>query len=179
MNVTDFGSVDELIDIIGEKIQAYEEKYGKYPRVIAFDSVSKIYETVASNCDARYTGFDIHTNLNKEITRFNKFIEQDIVAQGVDVIFISHAMYDEKNNKHKLVAQGRFAQRGGYYAEVEEAIYISHKKNKRTLLFRASELPARTLQLELPDSIEVTEFNLQDHLTMLREKVDSVADYSL
>lgn len=72
-----------------------------------------------------------------------------------------------------------FAKRGGFLAEVDEAIFIEVKSNKRTLHFRSTKLPARSLQEELPDSTPVEEFNLQEHIELLAGNTDIVDEYAL
>ena len=72
-----------------------------------------------------------------------------------------------------------FATRGGCLAEVDEAIFIEVKTNKRILHFRSSKLPARSLQEELPDSLPVEEFNLQQHIETLAGNTSAVDEYAL
>ncbi len=42
--VPSFDSAKELVDLIIEKIEAYNERFGEYPETIVFDSVSKIFD---------------------------------------------------------------------------------------------------------------------------------------
>ena len=176
--VPGFDSVDALIALIADKVAAYEERFKKFPQTLAFDSVSKIFETIANNCNKKYTGFTIYTELNKEITKLTEFLE-NISTEGVDLVILSHAVYDEDTEGYKLVAQGNFAKRGGFYAEVNESLFLLSKGNKRTVHLRSSKFPARTLNDDFPDSVDVTDFNLQDHINTLRKIVVDVQTYSL
>lgn len=177
--VPTFGSVDELVNLTIEKIEAYKDKFGQYPSTIVFDSVSKIFDTIHANCNEKYKGFVIYTELDKEIVTFTSFIENSLIASGMNVILISHALYDADTAKYNLVGKGSFAKRGGFLAEVDEAIFIEVKSNKRILHFRSAKLPARSLQEGLPDSAPVEDFNLQAHLDTLAGNAEEVDEYQL
>ena len=177
--VPTFDSVAELINVTVEKIEAYKAKFGDYPATIVFDSVSKIFDTIHSNCNEKFKGFTIYSELDKEVTTFTAFIENSLVASNMNVVLISHALYDAETTKYNLVGKGSFAKRGGFLAEVDEPIFIEVKNNKRILHFRSAKLPARSLQEDLPDSLPVEEFNLQQHIETLAGNATAVDEYAL
>lgn len=177
--IPSFGSVDELINLTIEKIEAYKSKFGDYPETVVFDSVSKIFDTIHANCNEKYKGFAIYSELDKEVSALTSFIENSLIASGMNVVLISHAIYDADTAKYSLVGKGSFAKRGGFLAEVDEAIFIEVKTNKRILHFRSTKLPARSLQEELPDSLPVEEFNLQQHIETLAGNTSAVDEYAL
>ena len=177
--VRDFDSAKDLIDLVAEKVEAYHAKFDAYPSTIVFDSVSKIFDTIADNCNRKYNGFDIYTNLNREINAFTSFIEDSLVASDINVILISHALYDADTSRYQLVASGSFAKRGGFYAEVDEALFLEVKANKRLVHFKSSKFPARTLMEDLPEVSDVEEFNLQTHIENLSASSNSAAENEL
>lgn len=177
--VPSFDTVSELIDLTVEKVEAYNDKFGKYPDTIVFDSVSKIFDTIHSNCNEKFKGFVIYSELDKEVVGFTAFIENSLIASGMNVVLISHALYDADTAKYNLVGKGSFAKRGGFLAEVDEAIFIEAKSNKRVVHFKSLKLPARSLQENLPDSMPVDDFNLQDHINTLAGNASTVGDFQL
>ena len=177
--VPTFDSVQELINTTVEKIEAYKDKFDVYPDTIVFDSVSKIFDTIHTNCNEKHTGFKIYSELDKEIVAFTSFIENSLVASNMNVVLISHALYDADTSKYNLVGKGSFAKRGGFLAEVDEAIFVEVKSNKRICHFRSTKLPARSLEESVPDSMPVDEFNLQDHINTLAGSADAVDEYQL
>lgn len=177
--VPTFDNIKELIDLTVSKIEAYKEKFGEYPKTVVFDSVSKIFDTIMANCNEKYKGFVIYTELNKEITAFTSFIENSLVASDMNVVLISHALYDADTAKYSLVGKGDFAKRGGFLAEVDEAIFIEVKSNKRILHFRSAKLPARSLNPEVPDNVNAEEFNLQEHIDLLQGSASTVDEFAL
>lgn len=177
--VPSFNSAQELIDLTIEKIEAYKNKFGRYPATVVFDSVSKVFDTLFTNCNEKFKGFTIYSELDKEVTAFTSFIENSLVASDMNVVLISHALYDAETAKYNLVGKGSFAKRGGFLAEVDEAIFIEVKSNKRTLHFRSPKFPARSLNAEVPDSVLVEDFNLQEHIDLLSGSANQVDEFAL
>ena len=177
--VPTFGSVTELINLTNEKIVSYKEKFGEYPKTIVFDSVSKIFDTILNTCNLKYTGFKIYSELNKEITELTDYIQNTLIASDMNVILISHAIFDQDTAKYNLVGKGDFAKRGGFLAETDQALFIETKNNKRIVHFRSTKFPARTLNVEDPDNISVDDFNLQDYLETLSAAQSSVDEFAL
>lgn len=105
--VPTFASIDELINTVVEKIEAYNAKFNAYPSTIVFDSVSKIFDTIHNNCNEKFKGFTIYSELDKEITAFTSFIENSLIASGMNVVLISHALYDAESAKYNLVGKGQ------------------------------------------------------------------------
>lgn len=177
--VPSFDSVQELIDTVVEKVEAYNAKFKAYPDTIVFDSVSKIFDTIHANCNEKFKGFVIYSELDKEIVAFTSFIENSLIASGMNVVLISHALYDADTAKYNLVGKGSFAKRGGFLAEVDEAIFLEVKTNKRIVHFRSAKLPARSLQPDLQDSMPVEDFSLQHHINVIAGNASQVDEFQL
>jgi hypothetical protein len=177
--VPTFDSVSELVTTTVEKIEAYKEKFDSYPATIVFDSVSKVFDTIHANCNEKFKGFVIYSEMDKEIVAFTSFIENSLIASGMNVVLISHALYDTETAKYNLVGKGSFAKRGGFLAEVDEAVFLEMKSNKRILHLKSTKMPARSLQDDLPESMPVDDFNLQDHINTLSGSASSVDEYQL
>lgn len=174
-----FSSTKELTDFVTEKVVAYESKFGKYPTTIVFDSVSRVFDTLYDSCNTRYTGFAIYSNLDKEIKEFTDYIQNQLIASDMNVVIISHAIYDADTSRYNLVGKGSFAKTGGFLAVVDESIFIETKNNKRIAHLKSTKFPARTLQSQLPDSVAVDDFSLQDHINLLSESIKSADEYEL
>lgn len=177
--VDTFDTIDALINTINEKIVAYKERFKAYPKTIVFDSVSKIFDTILDNCNAKYTGFVIYTSLDKEIHEFTDYIQNTLIASDINVILISHALYDTDTAKYNLIGKGSFQKRGGFLAETDQAIFLEIKNNKRIVHFRSTKFPARTLRETDPDSIPVEEFNLQTYIETLASEQTAVDEFVL
>ena len=177
--VDTFGSTAELITLINEKIVAYKDKYKKYPATIVFDSVSKIFDTILDYCNAKHTGFKIYSELDREIHDLTEYIQHTLIASDINVVLISHAIYDADTTKYNLVGKGSFQKRGGFLAETDYALFIETKNNKRIIHFRSTKFPARTLAVDDPDSVSVDEFNLQTYVDKLAATQSEVDDFIL
>lgn len=177
--VDSFQTTNDLIATINDKIVAYKDKFGSYPKTIVFDSVSKIFDTILDACNKKYTGFNIYSNLSNEVNALTAYIQNTLIASDMNVVLISHAIYDQDTAKYNLVGKGDFAKRGGFLSEVDQAIFLETKANKRTIHFRSTKFPARTLAEDDPDSIDVAVFNLQDYIDKLAQTQDAVDEYAL
>lgn len=176
-NIAAFDSADGFIKLITEKLQAYKAKFNKLPATVAIDSISKIFDTLYDNCSTKFTGFKVYSELDSEIHKFTEYIQNVLIANGMNVVILSHAIYDADTTNYNLVGKGSYAKRGGTLSEVDYAIFLETKNNKRIVHHRSTKFPARTLLNTVPDSQPVEEFNIQDYINELSKVKDSVAEY--
>lgn len=179
VNVDTFDTAGELINIMTEKITAFKEKLGHFPSTIVIDSVSKVFDTLMDSMNTKHTGFKIYSELNKEIHEFTNFIQNQLIASDMNVVLISHAIYDADTTNYNLVGKGDFQKRGGFLAEVDNAVFVETKANKRIVHHRSTKFPARTVLTDIPDNQPSTDYNLSDHIASLAKLKDSVADFVL
>lgn len=174
-----FNTMSELITTVNDKIVAYKNKFGSYPKTIVFDSVSKIMDTSLDNCSAKETGFKVYARLNAEVHELTEYIQNTLIASDMNVVIISHALYDADTTKYNLIGKGDFSKRGSFLAETDYALFIETKSNKRIIHHRSTKFPARTLAESDPDSQSVDDFNLQVYLDELTAIQSNANDHAL
>lgn len=178
VNVGDYTDVDQLIDTIVEKVEAYEKKFGVMPKTIAIDSISKIVLDIENYVVEQVKSYP-YGKVNSQIKRFVDFIERDMASE-FNIILVSHAMYNEDTSGYNLVnAGGSYGKKGGMLSEVDEAIFLEVRGKNRTIHYRNSKMAARTVMSDLPDSVPLDEFNLQEHIELLQSKKSKAAEWSL
>lgn len=178
VNVPDFTAVDQFIDLVVEKVEAYEERMGEPPETIVIDSISKMLLDIEGYVLQQIKSFP-YGKVNTEIKTLVDFIEGDM-AENFNIVLISHALYSEENSGYSLVnAGGSYGKKGGMLSEVNESIFLELKGKKRIVHFRNPKMIARTLVSDLPDSLPVEEFSLQKHIEMLSKQQSSAAEWSL
>jgi len=179
VNVPDFDNVDQLIDLIVEKVEAYEDKFKELPKIVAIDSVSKILLDIEGYTLEQVKSFP-YGKVNTEIKKFVDFIERDMVP-NFTVVLVSHALYNEDVSGYGLVnAGGSYGKKGGILSEVDEAIFVELRgKNKRIVHFRNSKMCSRTTCTDLPESMPIEDFNLQTHIELLQDKKGEAEKWSL
>jgi hypothetical protein len=121
--------------------------------------------------------FKLYAMLDNEIKQFRDMISK-VNQNGISLILLSHAMYDEKQGKFRLTGSGKFAKEGGYVAVTDDSLYIDRKGKKRTVYLRGHDL-SRTLHEELPDSVEADDFNLFEHMKVLEAQLSNVETFKL
>lgn len=179
VNIQTFSSIAELISITNAKLAIYKEKFGKLPATVVFDSVSKIFETIADNCNRQYKGFEVWKNVNSEVNEFTRYLEQTLIPHGLNVVIVSHAIWNIDTATYELVAQGSFAKKGAFLSETDNAVFIEVKNSKRIIHHRSPKFAARSTLEELPDSQPIEEYNLQKHIDILVATKNKVASYQL
>ena len=171
-NMPEYKKIDELLDMLQEKLEAYKNKFGEYPKTIAFDSVSRIFTDIETSCSKRFNGYDVWANVNKEINLFLDAINQ-LQEEGFNIVLIAHAVWDENAKKYIETCKGSFAKIGGFLSTVDYAMNIDIVGNKRILTHRGMNL-SRTLLEDMPEKEDATKFNLQNYLDKIKEKSEVV-----
>ena len=174
VNVSEFKNIDEFLNLLEEKLEAYNTKMGNYPDTIVFDSVSRIFTDIETSCSKRFNGFDVWSNVNKEI---NKFLEAISTLQenGFNVVLIAHAVWDEKAGKFIETCKGSFAKIGGFLSTVDYALNIDVVGSKRLITHRGTSL-SRTLLDDIPDKESASDFNLQAYIDKIKAKASVVSE---
>lgn len=174
VNVAEFKNIDEFLNLLEEKLEAYNAKMGQYPDTIAFDSVSRIFTDIETSCSKRFNGYEVWANVNKEI---NKFLEAINVLQenGFNIVLIAHAVWDENAKKYIETCKGSFAKIGGFLSTVDYALNIDIVGNKRMITHRGTSL-SRSLLDDVPDKESANEFNLQTYIDKIKAKSDVVSE---
>jgi hypothetical protein len=112
VNVPDFTSAEQLIDLVVDKVEAYENKIGELPKTVAFDSISKILLDIEGYTLEQVKSFP-YGKVNTEIKKVVDFIERDMVT-NFNIVLVSHAMYNEDVSGYALVnAGGSYGKKGG------------------------------------------------------------------
>ena len=174
VNVSEYSSMDELLNLVQEKLEAYENKFNKSPDTIVFDSVSRIFTDIEAYCTRKYNGFEVWSNVNKEV---NKFVEaiNSLQEAGYNIVLIAHAVWDENAKRYIETCKGSFAKTGGFLSTVDYAINIDIVGSRRILTHRGINL-ARTLLEGVPDKEPADGFSLQDYLDKIKANADAVSE---
>lgn len=166
-NLKNYNGMSDLIQQMSEKISAYREKFGHYPKSIVFDTVTQMYSSMQKYNADKYKGFDIHSNNGKETLDFNEFIETSVIPSGINAIIVAHTVYDEPTARHVIPATGAFAKAGSWLSVVNDAIFIEKKPNKLVVHTSGLKYPARSTIPDLATNLDIEEYNLQEHLNKL------------
>ena len=174
VNVPDYDKIDELLDIVQEKLEAYKAKMGEYPDTIVFDSVSRIFTDIETNCQNKFKGYDVWSNVNMEV---NKFVAatNELMESGFNVVLIAHAVFDAETKTFTETCKGSFAKTGGFLSTVDYAVNISIVGSKRIVTHRSMQL-SRTLLEDMPDKEDVNNFNLQTYIDRIKTKSEVVQE---
>lgn len=167
MNVTAYTGIDELIESINEKIGVYQERFGKLPATVVMDTVTQFYSTMQAYNDNNFKGFDVHKNNNRDTLNLNAYIEDGLIANGVNVVIVAHTVFDADTARHIIPATGQFGKAGSWLSVTNEAIFIEKKSGKFVIHQRSMKLPCRTTIESLEDSIDSDKYDINEHIAKL------------
>lgn len=173
VNIEKVTSSAGFITEIEEALERYDQKFDKYPKTVVIDSISKVLLDIEAHYVSTVASFP-YGQIGKDINELMSYIETELVKNGCTVIFVSHAMKDDDGYFKLVTSGGSTGKRGGVIADVDNAIYIEIKNKKRIIHLKNPKLLARSLDGDLPDYVEIENFNLQEHIhKMIVSEVDT------
>ena len=170
-----FEKLSDFIVDLGASIEGYYEKFGKMPRVIVFDTVTQMYSSLTRH-SAKFKGYDVHNNINNETLNFNKFIEDDIIAKGIDVVVVAHTVFDADTRTYTIPATGQFKAAGSWLSIVDQALYLEKQDNLRIVHFDSPNTPSRSLLEDYKGKMDVNDFDINKFLDAMRNKNDDAQE---
>ncbi len=174
MNITSYDGIEGLIGTINEKLGVYQEKMGKLPATIVLDTVTQFYSTMQKYNMGRYKNFDIHNANNQDTLELNAYIEDVLLANGVNVVIVAHTMFDKDTARHIIPASGQFAKAGSWLSVVNDAIFIEKKSNKRVVHQKSLKYPCRTTIDNIEDVVDADAYDINAHIaTLVASKIEA------
>ena len=167
MNITAYSGIDNLIDTINEKLGVYQERMGKLPKTVVFDTVTQFYSTMQAFNDNNYKNFDIHKNNNRDTLNLNGYIEDVLIANDVNVVIVAHTVFDADTARHIIPATGQFGRAGSWMSVVNDAIFIEKKSGKFVIHQKSMKFPCRTTLADIEESLDSSQYDINEHIAKL------------
>lgn len=175
VNIKEYTGMQALLTLINEKIKAYQDKFKKYPSVIVFDTITQLYTAIINYNNSKFKGFEIHNKNNADTLAFNDYIENILIPNGVSVVIVAHTTFDADTNRYTIPSQGQFAKAGSWLSVVNDAIFLEKNSNKIQVYLSGLNRPARSTLKDLPEKIDIGEYDINDHiLKLLENKIEAV-----
>lgn len=171
--------IQNFIDVTNDKIEKYQEKYGEYPKTLVIDSVTHLQIAMERWANDKFTGFNIWSNLGKEILMFNAYLEDTILASGINVVLTAHCVYDADNAIYEIASPGNFGKQGSWLSVVDNAIFIEIKNGKRIVQHTNTKFPCRSNLEGIMESQPIEDYDLNAHIQALSEATTESEDYVL
>lgn len=161
-----------IIDNILTKMKRYKGVYGKLPKTIVFDTVTHLDNMVMDYCLKNFKGGygESYLKMSSDMNEFNEFIEQKLIANGINVILVAHTEYDKDKELLTIPTNSkRFRNVGSWTAAVNESIFIRKTPEEgRVVILKSNRYPVRSTLNEFEGEsevqIELKDFNFNDYL---------------
>ena len=179
VNIPIFRGMDELIDTMNTKVGAYKKKFGKLPETVVLDTVTQLYTAIQKYNIEKYKGFDVHSGINKDTLSLNAYVEDVLIANGVNVVVLAHTVYDSETSRHIIPASGAFAKAGSWLSVVNNASFIEKKSGKLVINHKSMKLPCRTTLTDIPSSQPIEDYDINGHLAQLSGSQEEAVEFEL
>ena len=179
INAGVFNGMDDLINTLNTKVGAYQEKFNKLPDTIVLDTVTQFYTAMAKYNGEKFTGYDTHANNNKDTLSLNGYIEDTLIANGVNVVIVAHTVYDSETCRHTIPASGQFAKAGSWISVVNDSVFIEKKSGKLIVHQKSMKFPARTTLTDILPSVPVEDYDINEHIAKLTGSKLEALEYCL
>jgi len=178
--VREFHGVVDFKNTLVEKIKAYKEKFGKYPKTVVLDTVTKLYELIYLWAEDNYKGFDVHNAISKSTLQLNGMLDKLLVDRGINLVVVAHVQFDQNTNRFIVPATGKFKDSGSWLSVVDEASYVHVLGNERWISHKEIKFPCRsTLGQDLPDKDLLSNYDINEHIKALTNVADKKAENAL
>lgn len=174
-----YEGLDELLGTISSKVEAYQEKFNKLPRTLVIDSVTHLAVNMEKYWNEKATGFNVWSGLGKDITAFNAYLEDVIIANGINVVFTSHCQFDKDTARYQISAAGQFGKNGSWLSVTDNAVFLEVKGGKRTVHHTNPKFPCRSNLSEIPESQSIEDYDINAHISALESSVEESDSWTL
>ncbi len=176
--VSEYEGLKHLEETIVSKVEAYQAKFGKLPRNLVIDSVTHLANNIERYANEKFTGFNVYSNLGKDILAFNHFLETQVIPAGMNVVLTSHCQFNSDTGRYEIASPGQFGKNGSWLSVVDNSIFIEIKGNKRIVHTNSMKFPARS-NINMVESIDMKDYNINDHIGELEKASTESADYEI
>ena len=167
-------------DGVQQKLKKYKEKMGYLPKYVAIDSVSRVFQIAYDNLNEKFPNdnFKLYAALDREIKLLRDMLTK-LQSNGINVIIISHALFDERTGVYSMVDSGKFSKAGGFLSIVDNAVFIEIKGKKRIVHHKNPSFASRSLLEGMPEYQPIEEYNLKAHLDALEANSNDLSDFTI
>lgn len=170
----EYTGLDSVINFINNKLVAYKEKNGKFPKVLVIDTVTQLYSSMVLYNSKKYNGFNIHSQNNVDTLDLNNYFEDIILANGVDLVVVAHAIYDSDTKAYTIKSQGQFRDAGSWLSIVNDSIFIEKRNGKLTVFLNDIKYPSRTSLEKIEEKMSIDDYDINTHLEKLRNSKETI-----
>lgn len=175
-NYIKWKGIDDFKSFINAKIVAYKDKYGSFPKNVAIDTVTHMYNSMIKyNSEKSNNNFKVMEENNQNTIDIADYFRQ-LNSKGINVIIFAHTKIDQKTDQFTVPAQGSFRDSGSWQSFVSEAFFISRDGESHLVVLKdANNRCVRTNIKEINESseaiisVDFNKFDINEHL----EKISS------
>lgn len=160
-------------------LKDYKTKMNKLPSVLAIDSISTVIEDVETALTVAYkdsNGFKKWDEYRTSVHQISDAINS-LISLGINVVTITHSVYNNNNGKWEDTTKGGFAKKeGGFLSTVDYAICVDVNADNSRVIYLNNAYRMSRNAINYKNGIEFVdakEFSLQEYLdTILKHNAE-------
>jgi hypothetical protein len=176
----DYKGITGFRKVFQDKMQAYKAKNGNFPKTIVFDTITQLYSQMTEYAADNFKGYERFNNINEETLGYNRYIEENLVGNGINVVIVAHTQLDKDTGKFIIPATGSFKNAGSWLSVVDNASYVEVLDGQFSITHKDFNYPCRSTLGDdvLPAKQDVATYDINKHIELLAKvKLDN-KDYN-
>jgi len=178
--VTEVTTAEDFIGICEEALDVYNTKFGKLPKYMVIDTISKVWLDIEAYYSKTKSGFDVWAGIGKDIPIIRKYIENTIIREyDISVIFISHLIEQDSGKQELVKCGGNALKDGGVISDVDYAITTERRGRKLNIRHNGSDLSRNLQYADLPETEPIDTFDFKQYLKNIESSYVEAGKWSL
>jgi len=166
---TEYTGLADFTNTLETKLEAYKSKFGKLPETVVIDSITHYDSIMTKWANNTFKGFTVYSQLGANLFDMNAYFENTLIANGINVVLTAHTAFNPDTGRYYIPAAGEFGKKGSWQSVTDNSIFIETKSNKRLIHTNNVKFPCRSRLPDFPDGISVDDYDINDHISKLKE----------
>lgn len=172
-------SGEDFKNRLQDLLKSYKTKMNKLPEVLVIDSISTVVEDIETKLTEAFkdgNGFKKWDEYRTSVHTISDTINS-LITLGINVIIVTHAVYNNNNGKWEDTTKGGFAKKeGGFLSTVDYAICVDVNPDNSRVIYLNNAYRMSRNAINYKDGVEYVDakdFVLQDYLdTILKHNAE-------
>jgi len=174
---TQYTGLADFTNTLEEKLESYKKKFKKLPETVVIDSITHYDSIMSKWANATYKGFTVYSELGSNLFDMNAYFEDTLIANGINVVLTAHTAFNADTGRYSVPAAGEFGKKGSWLSVVDNSIFIETKNGKRLVHTSNIKFPCRSRLSDFPDGIDISEYDINDHIAKLKALTSDAEEF--
>ena len=176
---TEYTGLQDFINTLEAKIEAYKAKFNKLPETIVIDSITHYDSIMTKWANNTFKGFTVYSQLGANLFDMNAYFEQVLIANGINVVLTAHTAFNADTGRYSIPAAGEFGKKGSWLSVTDNGIFIETKNGKRIVHTNTVKFPCRSRLPDYVNEVDIDKYDINDHIAKLKSLITDTEEFVL